>query len=101
MPIKPPFCDVPTALDEVRAGRMVIILDDEDRENEGDIMYAAEKTSPELINFMAKFGRRLTSVALTEERVDHLRISMMIDRTSLPNGTAFCESVEARIGITT
>jgi len=101
MPIKPPFCDVPTALDEVRAGRMVIILDDEDRENEGDLMYAAEKTSPELINFMAKFGRGLICVSLTEERVAHLRIGMMTDRNSLPNGTAFCESVEARIGIST
>src|SRR5882724_2202889 len=101
MLIRPPFTDVPTALDELRAGRMVVIVDDEDRENEGDLMIAAEKVTPESVNFMAKFGRGLICVALTEERLDHLRIGMMTQNNTSPYGTAFCESVEASVGVTT
>ena len=62
------FTDVPTALQEIRAGRMIVVVDDEDRENEGDLTLAAEKITPEAINFMAKFGRGLICLAMTEER---------------------------------
>jgi 3,4-dihydroxy 2-butanone 4-phosphate synthase/GTP cyclohydrolase II len=96
-----PFTDVPTALEEMRAGRMVVVVDDEDRENEGDLTLAAEKVTPEAINFMARFGRGLICVAMTGERLDHLRIGMMTSENTSPYGTAFCESVEAREGVTT
>src|SRR5438270_54585 len=98
---QPPFCDIPTALEEFRAGRMVVVVDDEDRENEGDLTLAAEMVTPEAINFMAKFGRGLICVAMTGERLDHLRIGMMTAENTSPYGTAFCESVEAREGVTT
>ena len=96
-----PFTDVPTALEEMRAGRMVVVVDDEDRENEGDLTLAAEKVTPEAINFMAKHGRGLICVAMSGERLDHLRIGMMTSENTSPYGTAFCESVEARDGVTT
>jgi 3,4-dihydroxy 2-butanone 4-phosphate synthase/GTP cyclohydrolase II len=98
---QPPFTDVPTALAEIKAGRMVVVVDDEDRENEGDLTLAAEMVTPEAINFMAKHGRGLICVALTGERLDHLRIGMMTSENTSPYGTAFCESVEAREGVTT
>jgi 3,4-dihydroxy 2-butanone 4-phosphate synthase/GTP cyclohydrolase II len=83
MSSKPPFTDVPTALEEIHAGRMIIIVDDEDRENEGDLMLAAEKVTPEAINFMAKYGRGLICLTLTEERLEHLRIGpMSVENTS-------------------
>jgi 3,4-dihydroxy 2-butanone 4-phosphate synthase / GTP cyclohydrolase II len=85
----------------MRAGRMLVVVDDEDRENEGDLTLAAEKATPEAINFMAKFGRGLICVAMTGERLDHLRVGMMTSENSSPYGTAFCESVEAREGVTT
>jgi len=69
-----PFTDVPGAIDEIRAGRMVVVVDDEDRENEGDLTLAAEFATPEAINFMAKYGRGLICLALTEERADYLRL---------------------------
>src|SRR5262250_1710745 len=96
-----PFTDVPTALEEIRAGRMIVIVDDEDRENEGDLMLAAEKVSPEAINFMAKFGRGLICLTLTEERLDHLRIGPMSAENTSSYGTAFCEAIDAREGVTT
>src|SRR3954451_12849744 len=96
-----PFTDVPTAVEEIRAGRMVVVVDDEDRENEGDLMLAAEKVTPEAINFMAKNGRGLICLAMTEERLDYLRIGPMTSENSSPYGTAFCESIEAREGVTT
>src|ERR1041385_7621127 len=71
-----PFTDVPSAIEEIRAGRMVIVVDDEDRENEGDLTLAAEKVTPEAINFMAKFGRGLVCLAMTEERLDQLPIGL-------------------------
>ena len=77
MPAHTPFCDIPTALEEFRSGKMVVVVDDEDRENEGDLTLAAEMVTPEAINFMAKFGRGLICVAMTGERLDHLRIGMM------------------------
>ncbi|MBI2683464.1 MAG: 3,4-dihydroxy-2-butanone-4-phosphate synthase [Acidobacteriales bacterium] len=96
-----PFTDVPTALAEIKAGRMVVVVDDEDRENEGDLTLAAETVTPEAINFMAKYGRGLVCVAMTGERLDHLRIGMMTSENTSPYGTAFCESVEAREGVST
>jgi 3,4-dihydroxy 2-butanone 4-phosphate synthase / GTP cyclohydrolase II len=95
------FTDVPTALDEIRAGRMIVVVDDEDRENEGDLTLAAEKVTPEAINFMAKYGRGLICLAMTAERLDYLRIGPMTRENTSPYGTAFYESVEAREGVTT
>jgi 3,4-dihydroxy 2-butanone 4-phosphate synthase/GTP cyclohydrolase II len=95
------FTDVPTSLDELRAGRMIVIVDDEDRENEGDLTLAAEKVTPEAINFMAKHGRGLICLALTEERLDHLRIGAMTAENTSQYGTAFCEAIDAREGVTT
>ncbi|HEY6304831.1 MAG TPA: 3,4-dihydroxy-2-butanone-4-phosphate synthase [Candidatus Angelobacter sp.] len=95
------FTDVPTAIEEIRAGRMIIVVDDEDRENEGDLTLAAEKVTPEAINFMAKYGRGLICLAMTPERLDHMRIGPMTRENTSPYGTAFYESVEAREGVTT
>ena len=97
----PPFTDVPTAIDEIRAGRMIVVVDDEDRENEGDLTLAAEKVTPEAINFMAKYGRGLVCLALTEDRLDHLRIGPMTSENTSNYGTAFCEAIDARQGVTT
>ncbi|MGC1461309.1 MAG: 3,4-dihydroxy-2-butanone-4-phosphate synthase [Terracidiphilus sp.] len=98
---EPPFTDVPGAVAEIRAGRMVVVVDDEDRENEGDLTLAAEYVTPEAINFMAKFGRGLICLALTEERADHLRLFPMTQQNSSRFGTAFTETIEAREGVTT
>ena len=80
---------------------MIVIVDDEDRENEGDLMLAAEKVTPEAINFMAKYGRGLICLTLTEERLDHLRIGPMSAENTSNYGTAFCEAIDAREGVTT
>jgi len=96
-----PFTDVPGALAEIRSGRMVVVVDDEDRENEGDLTLAAEFVTPEAINFMAKHGRGLICLALTEERADHLRLFPMSAQNSSRFGTAFTETIEAREGVTT
>src|SRR5499427_2474164 len=96
-----PFTDVPTAIEEIRAGRMVVVVDDEDRENEGDLTLAAEKVTPELINFMAKYGRGLVCLTMTDERLDHLRIGPMTAENTATYGTAFCEAIDARDGVTT
>jgi 3,4-dihydroxy 2-butanone 4-phosphate synthase/GTP cyclohydrolase II len=96
-----PFIDVPTAIEEIRAGRMIVVIDDEDRENEGDLTLAAEKVTPEAINFMAKHGRGLVCLAMTEERLDHLRIGPMTSENTSQYGTAFCEAIDARDGVTT
>ena len=101
MSFQPPFTDVPDALEEIRAGRMIVVVDDEDRENEGDLTLAAEKVTPEAINFMAKFGRGLVCLAMTEERLDHLRIGNMTQENTSQYGTAFCEAIDARQGVTT
>jgi len=95
------FTDVPSAIDEIRAGRMIVVVDDEDRENEGDLTLAAEKVTPEAINFMAKYGRGLVCLALTEERLDHLRLGPMSVENTSNYGTAFCEAIDARDGVTT
>ncbi len=99
--IEAPFTDVPGALAEIRAGRMVVVVDDEDRENEGDLTLAAEHVTPEAINFMARYGRGLICLAITEERADHLRLFPMTQNNSSRFGTAFTETIEAREGVTT
>ncbi len=90
------------ALDQIRAGKMVILVDDEDRENEGDLVMAAEKVSAEAVNFMARFGRGLICLTLSEEQVDRLELPMMSapGRHGPPLGTAFTVSIEARTGVT-
>src|SRR6201996_2820364 len=95
------FVDVPEAIAELQAGRMIVVVDDEDRENEGDLTLAAEFCTPEAINFMAKYGRGLICLTLTEERADALRLSPMTQDNTSRFGTAFTESIEAREGVTT
>jgi 3,4-dihydroxy 2-butanone 4-phosphate synthase/GTP cyclohydrolase II len=90
-----PFTDVRTAVEEIRAGRMVVVIDDEDRENEGDLTMAAEKITPEAVNFMAKFGRGLICLAMTPERLDCLQLQPMSSQNTARFGTAFTESIDA------
>jgi 3,4-dihydroxy 2-butanone 4-phosphate synthase / GTP cyclohydrolase II len=101
MPEKSPFASVEEAVEQFRDGRFVIIVDDEDRENEGDLAIAAEKVTPEAINFMAKYGRGLICLALTEERCKELDLPLMVERNDSPFGTAFTVSIEARGKVTT
>jgi 3,4-dihydroxy 2-butanone 4-phosphate synthase / GTP cyclohydrolase II len=101
MAVNTPFTDVPGALEEFKAGRMIVVVDDEDRENEGDLTLAAEFVTPEAINFMAKHGRGLICLTLTEERADYLRLHPMTQQNSSRFGTAFTETIEAREGVTT
>src|SRR5687768_10223895 len=98
-----PFDRVEEAIEDIRRGRLVIVADDEDRENEGDLVCAADAVTPDLINFMARFGRGLICVALTEERADELDLPPMTDQNTDPQGTAFTVSVDGhrRFGITT
>src|SRR5262245_29867572 len=95
------FAPVEQALEDFRAGRMVIIVDDEDRENEGDLAMAAEKVTPEAINFMARHGRGLICLALTEQRLDHLQIPLLVPDNTSKFGTAFCQPIDAVVGTTT
>ena len=92
---------VEQALEDIRAGRMVILVDDEDRENEGDLAMAAEKVTPEAINFMAKYGRGLICLSLTSEKCDELGLSMMVSDNTSPFGTGFTVSIDAKSGVTT
>jgi 3,4-dihydroxy 2-butanone 4-phosphate synthase/GTP cyclohydrolase II len=94
---------VDVAIEEIRQGRMVILVDDEDRENEGDLCMAAEKVTPQAVNFMARFGRGLVCLSLTEEKLRQLRLHMMVQdqENNSPYGTAFTVSIEAREGVTT
>jgi len=96
-----PFVSIPEAIEEIRAGRILIVVDDENRENEGDLTIAAEKVTPEIINFMATHGRGLICLALTAERCDALRLPLMSLHNTSNFGTAFCESIDAREGTTT
>ncbi|HXN71435.1 MAG TPA: 3,4-dihydroxy-2-butanone-4-phosphate synthase [Candidatus Acidoferrales bacterium] len=98
---KPPFATVEEALEDIRAGRMIVLVDDEDRENEGDLTMAAEKVTPEAINFMTKFGRGLICLALTEQRCDALNLAPITPRNTSLFGTPFCEPIDARRGTTT
>ena len=95
------FATIEEALEDYRQGRMVIVVDDEDRENEGDLTMAAEKVTPEAINFMAKYGRGLICLTLTEQRLDQLQIPLMVSENTATYGTAFCESIDAKNGTTT
>jgi 3,4-dihydroxy 2-butanone 4-phosphate synthase / GTP cyclohydrolase II len=92
---------VEEAIEDIREGRIVIVVDDEDRENEGDLTAAAVKVTPEMINFMAKYGRGLICLAMTGERLDALHIPMMVGENTSKFGTAFTVSIEARHGVTT
>ena len=92
---------IEAALVDIRQGKMVILVDDEDRENEGDLIIAAEMVTPEAINFMAKEGRGLICLSLTEERADQLELPPMVSENSCLFGTAFTVSIEARTGVTT
>ncbi|MCX7911699.1 MAG: bifunctional 3,4-dihydroxy-2-butanone-4-phosphate synthase/GTP cyclohydrolase II [Dehalococcoidales bacterium] len=96
-----PLASIPEAIEDIRAGKFVIVVDDEDRENEGDLVMAAEKVTPEAINFMAKYGRGLICMPMTGERLDELKIPMMTTNNTSHFGTAFTVSVEARHGTTT
>src|SRR3984957_2351803 len=96
-----PFARVEDAITAIRAGKMVIVVDDEDRENEGDLTIAAEKITPEAINFMAQYGRGLICLAMTPERLDALEIPLMVSQNSSRFETAFCVSIEARDRTTT
>ena len=95
------FDSIEDAIKEIRDGKMVIVVDDEDRENEGDLTMAAERVTPEAINFMAKHGRGLICVSLPIQRLDELQIPLMVSENTAPYETAFCVSVEARQGVTT
>src|SRR5665647_2847712 len=96
-----PFVSVAEATDEIRAGRILVVADDEDRENEGDLTIAAEKVTPEIINFMATHGRGLICLALTPERCVQLDLPLMSQNNTSRFGTAFCEAIDARDGVTT
>ena len=98
---RPNFAVVEEAVEEIRQGRMIVLVDDEDRENEGDLAMAAEKITPEAINFMAKYGRGLICLPLTEDRCDELHLPLMSPINTSVHGTAFCEAVDARLGVTT
>src|ERR1043165_5573673 len=97
------FATIEEAIAQIQEGRMVIIVDDEDRENEGDLMVAAEKVTPEAHNFMAMHGRGLICLAMTGQRLDELQIPLMVSDYSntSPYGTAFCVSIEARRNVST
>ncbi len=95
------FAGVEELIDEMRRGRMVILMDDEDRENEGDLILAAEKVTPEHINFMARHARGLICLTLTPERCDQLRLPLMVERNRTPYSTNFTVSIEAAKGVTT
>lgn len=96
-----PINTIEEALEDIKAGKIVILVDDEDRENEGDLTMAAEKISPEAINFMARYGRGLICLSLTQEKIEQLQIPMMIGHNTSPFRTAFTVSIEAKRGVTT
>ena len=95
------FNAIDEAIEDITRGKMVILVDDEDRENEGDLCMAAEKVTPEAINFMAKYGRGLICLSLTPERVEQLKLPMMSENNTSSFGTAFTVSIEAKKGVTT
>jgi 3,4-dihydroxy 2-butanone 4-phosphate synthase/GTP cyclohydrolase II len=101
MAVATPFATIEEAIDEIREGRMVVVVDDEDRENEGDLTIAAQFATPEAINFMATHARGLVCLCLTEDRADELVLRPMTDHNEAPLGTAFTVSIEAREGVTT
>src|SRR5437868_2700583 len=96
-----PFASIEEALTAIRAGKMIIVVDDENRENEGDLTMAASMVTPDHINFMAKYGRGLICLSMTPERLDELEIPLMVSQNSSRFETAFCVSIEARGRTTT
>src|SRR5712691_4421716 len=96
-----PLSTIEEAIAEIRRGRMVILMDDKNRENEGDLCMAAEKVTPDAVNFMARFGRGLICLTLTEERVKHLGLPMMVSENTSPFGTAFTVSIDGAENVTT
>ena len=101
MAVTTPFATVEEAIEDIREGRVIVVVDDPDRENEGDLVVAAQFATPETINFMATHARGLVCLCLTEERADHLGLRPMTDHNEAPLGTAFTVSIEAREGVTT
>jgi 3,4-dihydroxy 2-butanone 4-phosphate synthase / GTP cyclohydrolase II len=97
---KSPFASIPQAVEAIREGRMIIVLDDEDRENEGDLTIAAEKVTPEAVNFMAKHGRGLICLPMTEERLAELEVPQIVEKNTTRFDTAFCVPIDAK-GVTT
>ena len=96
-----PQIAIEEAIRDIREGRMIILVDDEDRENEGDLCMAAEKVTPDAINFMAKYGRGLICMPMLAKKIDTLDLPMMVDNNTSPYGTGFTVSIEARCGVTT
>src|ERR1700756_115067 len=101
VPPRGPFSSIEEALEDIRAGRMVVVCDDEDRENEGDLTIAAQFAGPDAINFMAMHGRGLICLSLTAERCDQLRLDPMARNNESPFQTAFTVSIESRLGVST
>jgi len=95
------FSTIPEVIEDIKAGKFIIIVDDESRENEGDLLIAAEKITPEAVNFMAQYARGLICVAMTGERLDALKIPMMVEDNTSAHGTAFTVSIEAKRNVTT
>ena len=96
-----PILEIEKAIEEIKTGRMIILVDDEDRENEGDLCMAAEKVTPDAINFMAKYGRGLVCLAMSNAMIDKLDLPMMVDNNTSAFQTGFTVSIEARCGVTT
>src|SRR5258708_31083259 len=101
MAITTPFAAVEDAIEDIREGRMVVVVDDPERENEGDLVISAQFATPEAINFMATHARGLICLSLTEERADDLGLRPMTEHHEAPLGTAFTVSIDAREGVTT
>ena len=98
---KPTFAPIDEAIKAIRDGKMIVVVDDEDRENEGDLTMAASKVTPEAVNFMARYGRGLVCLAMTPERLDELDVPLEVSDNSSPRETAFCVSIDARAGTST
>src|SRR5881409_2128445 len=98
---KSPFSTIEEAIEDTRQGKLVVVVDDPDRENEGDLVIAAQFATPETVNFMATHGRGLICLCLTEERADAVGLRLMTERNEAPLGTAFTITFEAREGVTT
>src|SRR5215212_1346759 len=96
-----PFASIPEAIEDIKAGKMIVLVDDEDRENEGDLVIAGEKCTPAAVNFMIKFGRGVPFIPTTAERLEQLKIPMMTKMNTARHGTAMAEMVDALHGTTT
>src|SRR5881275_772460 len=101
MAVTTPFATIEEAIEDIRAGRMIVVVDDEDRENEGDLTIAAEFATPQAINFMATHGRGVICLCLTEQRCDELQLRPLASSRESRHGTAYTTTIDAREGITT